>query len=84
MAMASKITPPVLTPEGHTSDGRYAIDVLEYAALRGLSPATAWRLVRAGRISSIQPNGRNGRVQIPVHAVLDELGIGVANREEVK
>jgi hypothetical protein len=73
--MAHKSQAPGLMPDGRTSDGRYTIDVNEYAAIRGISPATAWRLVRAGHIRSIQSAGKNGRVQIPVLAVLNEIGL---------
>lgn len=75
----TKVTAPILTSEGRTTDGRYTIDVLEYAAIRGISSATAWRYVRSGRIRSIQPTGKNGRVHIPVQAVLAELGIAPAS-----
>jgi len=82
--MKHKINPPALTAEGRTADGRYAIDVLEYAAVLGLSPATAWRHVRDGRIESIQPTGKNGRVLVPVKAVMAKLGLAGTSRGEVR
>lgn len=84
MASNTNVKAPTFTPEGRTSDGRYVVDVLEYAAVCGISPATAWRYVRSGRIRSIQPAGPNGRRYVPVHAVLAELGIATAAFEEVE
>lgn len=79
----TKVVPPVLMADGRTADGRYAIDVPEYAVAHGISIATAWRRVRAGKVEAIQPTGKNGRVHIPVRAVLAELGISSASGEEV-
>lgn len=75
---STKVIPPVLMADGRTADGRYAIDVPEYAAVRGISTATAWRRARSGAIAVIQPTGKNGRVHIPVRAVLAELGLSEA------
>ena len=76
-----KVAAPVLYRDGRTSDGRYAIDVTEYAAVVDIGAATAWRRVRSGAIASIQPTGKHGRVKVPVHAVLAELGIAASSEE---
>jgi hypothetical protein len=69
---------------GRTADGRCTIDVREFTAVTGISPATARRHVCAWwRIRSIQPTGENGRVYIPVHAVLAELGIAHASAHDL-
>jgi hypothetical protein len=42
---------------------------LEFARLSGLSLATVHRYLRSGKLPFFQPNGRRGRILIPIDAL---------------
>lgn len=64
-----------LNRDGTTNDGRLTVTLEEYAALSGMSLSSVRRHVREGGVRCVQPGGKNGRLLIPVQAVLEEFGI---------
>jgi predicted DNA-binding transcriptional regulator AlpA len=52
------------------------LDIDQLAELTQLSPATLWRLKKAGKISFCQPGGKGHSVRFPLNAIEQAMNLG--------
>jgi len=72
-ARYASMTPPVLTGQGRTLDGRIAVAVEEAGRLLGIGRGCAYAAVKSGDIPSVRVGVR--RVVVPVAALERMLGM---------